>query len=447
MRGLVVALLVLGWLPIVAFKPHIGVLVWSWVSHMAPQSYVYNFAATFPFLVVMAGATLGGMVLSREKKGLPGNPIVIMIFIYWLWVVITTVLAFEPGHSQTKLIHLSKVLFFAVISIMVMQSPNRLKAFLWVMVASLSFISFKGGLFTLLTGGVARVQGAGGMMSDNNQLAMAMCMLLPLSMYLVQHPPHKHLKWPLAFATAMVPLSVLGTQSRGGFAALAAVTFMLIMKTKRKFSILLLIAVVGGAGITFMPESWKARMQTTESAATEDTSFRGRVSMWRFSVNLADENPLQGGGFDIFYVRRAAELYMPVGFEARAPHSIYFEVLAEHGYTGLCLFLSLIFTGWFVGGTLAKRYRQYEETKWVGDLAAATQLSIVGYAAGGLTVNIATLDIFYHILAVIVMCQVVGDQLMAGKLTQVKTKRIFDAKPTSEKWQPGVAAAPQAKRF
>lgn len=438
MRGLIVALLIMGWLPVIIFKPHIGVLVWSWVSHMSPQAYTFNFANSFPFLVVVAAATLGGLILGRDKRSLPSHPLVIMMLVYWLWVIITTIFAFDPGHSQGKLIHLSKVLFFAIISTVVMQSPNRLKGFLWVMVASLSFISIKGGLFTLLTGGGARVQGAGGMMGDNNQLAMAMCMLMPIAMYMAQHPPVKILRWPLVFAAILVPFSVVGTQSRGGFAALAAVTFMLVLKAKRKFAIMFAIAVIGFAGFTYMPDSWKERMQSTESA-TEDTSFLGRVSMWRFSVNLADDNPLQGGGFNIFYVRRAEELYMPPGYPARAPHSIYFEVLAEHGYTGLILFLTLLFTGWYAGGSQAKRYRPYEETKWIGDLCAACQLSIVGYAAGGLTVNIATLDLFYHVLAVIVMCSVVGEKLMAGTLTDIKTKQKLTAKPENEKWQPGAS--------
>ncbi len=438
MRGLIVALLILGWLPAIIFKPHIGVLVWSWVSHMSPQAYTYNFALTFPFLVVIAAATLGGMVLNREKKSLPAHPLVVLIFVYWLWVIITTIMGFDPAVSQSKLVHLSKVLFFALISMAVMQSPNRLKAYLWVMVASLMFVGVKGGLFTLLTGGGSRVEGAGGMMGDNNQLAMAMCMLIPLGIYMAQHPPHKLLKLPAIAAAGLVPFAVMGTQSRGGFAALAAVVFMLFLKAKRKVAILVTIVAIAGAATVFMPDSWKARMQSTENA-TDDSSFLGRVSMWKFSVNLADENPIQGGGFDIFYVPRAAELYMPPGHEARAPHSIYFEVLAEHGYTGLILFLSLIFTGWFAGGSQAKKFRKYEETKWIGDLCWASQLSIVGYAAGGLTVNIATLDIFYHILAVIVICNVVGDQIMAGALTKVGTKEKLEAKPESEKWQPGAS--------
>lgn len=442
MRGLIVALLIFMWVPFAFFKPHIGVLVWNWVSHMVPQSYTYNFASSFPFLVLMSGVTMIGMFVSRDKQSLPGHPIVIAFFVYWVWVVITTILAVDPTVSQVKLIHMSKVMLFALISIAVMQSPNRLKGFVWVMAASLGFIAVKGGLFTLLTGGGARVQGAGGMMEDNNQLAMGMSMFIPMSIFLAQHPPSKLLKWPLIGAAVTVPLSVIGTHSRGGLIALVGVTFMFILKTKRKFTLLFLIGTLGTAAITFMPDSWTARMQSTENA-TEDNSFRGRVSMWRFSSNLVDDIPIQGGGFDIFYVRRAIEIYMPYGFKARAPHSIYFEVLGEHGYVGLVLFLTILFTGWYSGGTQAKKFRQYAETKWLGDLCNAMQLGLVGYAIGGITVNIATFDVFYHMLAIIVMCNVVGDRMLSGELTDVTTGQKLKPGTGIKKWQPQATSADQ----
>ena len=106
----------------------------------------------------------------------------------------------------------------------------------------------------------------------------------------------------------------------------------------------------------------------------------------------------------------------------------------------------MLFAGWYAGGTQAKRYRRYEETKWIGDLCWACQLSLVGYAIGGLTVNIATFDVFYHLLAIIVMGAVVGEQLRAGKITLIETGEVYDAKQESDKWTPSGAAANQISR-
>lgn len=442
MRSALVALLIFIWMPVMLFKPQIGVLVWNWVSHMNPHSLTYGFAQSFPFLVIVGGLTAAGMFLSKEPKRLPMHPIIIALLLFVAWTVVTSLLAFEPTVTIEKHKKFMKMIAFALVSVIVMQSPNRLKAFVYVMAASLLFIAIKGGGFTLLTGGGNRVQGAGGMMEDNNQLAMAMSMLFPLALYLAKHPPYKILKWPLTGAALLVPLAAIGTQSRGGFVALSAVLFMLLMKSKRRFLLIAIAVPLAFGAFTFMPESWKARMQTTEQA-TEDDSFLGRVAMWKFSSNLAAEHPIEGGGFDVFYVRYLSSEFMPPGFRQKAPHSIYFEVLGEHGYVGLFLFLTLLFVGWYSAGTNAKMFRPYEETRWLGDMSAALQLSFVGYAVGGLTVNIATFDFYYHLLITAVLCRVVGDRYMEKGVTRIK-ETAEDVAQSSGKWKPaGHAGRPQ----
>ncbi|WP_286830048.1 MULTISPECIES: putative O-glycosylation ligase, exosortase A system-associated [Kordiimonas] len=439
MRDIVVALIVLGWLPFAFFRPVVGILLWFWLSHMNPHAYTYGFAQYFGFLDYVALATMAGLVMDGRKKSLPTHPVVVLLILYFIWIVVTTIAAFDPGRAIEKFIHLFKILLFTFVAVMTMQTPNRLKGMLYVLMMSMAFIGLKGGFYTIATGGGGRVEGAGGMMGDNNQLAVAMAMSLPLALYFFQHPPKPFLKWPALGLALCFAISVVGTQSRGGFAALAAVSFMLLMKTKRKFTAIVVMAVLASGGYYFAPDSWKNRIESSEKT-TEDSSFRGRVVMWKFSSNLADDNPIEGGGFDVFYVPRARELYMSPGERARAPHSIYFEVLGEHGYTGLVLWLTILFTGWYAGGTAAKRYRSYEHTRWLGDLCAACQLSLVAYAAGGLTVNIATFDYFHDLLAIIVLSFVIGDKLIArGDRLESKSEAGEKASPrttSSKKWSP-----------
>ena len=411
MRDLVVAACVFIWVPFILLNPHVGVLVWNWVSHMAPQFHSYGFARSFPFLDLIAALTVLGVFISRERKIFTLHPIIVLLFAYYFWLILTTLLGYDPTFSSEKLIYITKVMLFAVISMIVMQTPNRLKAFVWVMYASFAFIMLKSGIFTLVTGGAGRVQGAGGMIIDNNQLAMALAMILPISIYMWQHPPIPRLKTPLLGLVVLNALSILGTQSRGGLVALLGVVAMILLKSKYRFRFLLVMIPVALLAFSFMPDSWKNRMNTTASA-TEDGSFMGRVSMWKFSVNLADTHPIEGGGFNVFYLPRPQERFMPPRFKPRAPHSIYFEVMGEHGYVGLVLFMSLIFTGWFAGGSIFRTYHDHNETRWIADLGGAIQLSMVGYAVGGLTVNIATFDLFYHLLAILVMCSIVGGRVL-----------------------------------
>ncbi|MBO6506286.1 MAG: putative O-glycosylation ligase, exosortase A system-associated [Kordiimonadaceae bacterium] len=440
MRSALVALLIFVWMPVMLFKPHIGVLVWNWVSHMNPHAYTYGFAQSFPFLVLVGGLTAAGLVIAREPKRFPfEHPIMIALLTYVLWTIVTYIFAFNHTVGEPKIIQFMKMIAFALVSVMVMQSPNRLKGFFYVMVVSLLFIAIKGGAFTLLTGGGNRVQGAGGMMGDNNQLSMAMAMLFPLSLYFVKHPPHRLFKWPAIGAATLVPFAAIGTQSRGGFVALAAVLFMFLMKSRRRFLLLAIAIPLAIGAVNFMPESWMDRMQSTENA-TDDDSFLGRVGMWKFSTNVAADHPIVGGGFNVFYYRALSDEYMPFGYRMKAPHSIYYEVLGEHGYFGLFFFLTLLFVGWFAAGTTAKMFRQYKETEWIGDMAGGVQLSFLAYAVGGITVNIAAFDFFYHLLITVILCRVVGDRMVEKGVTKIEKKSIINTGP-KEKWRPGAPPA------
>lgn len=413
-------------LPII-LKPHIGVLVWDWVSHMVPHKETYGRAYNMEFLDYVAALTVGGLFLSRDRIHLPLHPIIIAIGIYFVWVIFTTIAGFSPSHSLTKFTHISKVLIFAVLSIMIMRSPNRLKAFVAVMGLSLAYYSVKGGLFTIATGGQYRVTHGNGMFSDNNHFAMAFSMAVPLAFYYAKHPPINHwiVRWGLFGVGLLTIASVVGTHSRGGLIALSAVLGAMALFSRRRILLISLAVPLALGGLTLLPDNWKNRMSTVNTeTAGGDESFRGRVVMWRFSSNLASEHPIEGGGFDVFYQDKPLERFLPPGGVGRAPHSVYFEVLGEHGYIGLFLFLTTLFTGWFVGGSAYRKYSKYKETLWLGDLAQAMRLGFIGFAVGGLTVNIATFDLYWHFLAILVMIDTVGARLLTKQLTHVNNSTL-----------------------
>ena len=82
-------------------------------------------------------------------------------------------------------------------------------------------------------------------------------------------------------------------------------------------------------------------------------------------------------------------------------HSIYFEVLGEHGWIGLTIFLSLGLTALLTCSRIVKLSRDRPDLKWASDLAKMMQVCLVGYAAAGTFLNLATFDLFYHILTII----------------------------------------------
>jgi O-antigen ligase len=68
-----------------------------------------------------------------------------------------------------------------------------------------------------------------------------------------------------------------------------------------------------------------------------------RIHIWNVTLRIVEEDPIVGGGFMMTYFPVVVNpLLRGTGLaELRGPlaeHSIYFEVLAEHGWLGLVFF-------------------------------------------------------------------------------------------------------------
>src|SRR5690606_20423076 len=125
--------------------------------------------------------------------------------------------------------------YFALITI---TTRERLHALIWVIVLSIGFYGAKGGVFTLLSGGGNRVYGPdGSFIADNNHMALAMVMMVPLFRYLQLNSGLKLVRVGLGAAMGLTIVSALGSYSRGAMVALAVTLMALIARTRRRFMI------------------------------------------------------------------------------------------------------------------------------------------------------------------------------------------------------------------
>ena len=130
----------------------------------------------------------------------------------------------------------------------------------------------------------------------------------------------------------------------------------------------------------------------------QDASVQGRFNSWRFAFNLAVHSPFVGGGFNAF-TRELFFRYAPEPDNFHDAHSIYFQVLGEHGFVGLGLFLSMLGFCYVTGSRIKRLGRGNVELKWAYDLASALQASLVAYSIGGAFLGMAYYDLFYHLVA------------------------------------------------
>lgn len=401
MRDIAIALIVFGAIPWALTRPYIGVYLWSWISYMNPHKLAYGFAVTFPWAYVIAIITFVSLILSKERKRLPITAETVILVLFLIWMTVTTFFAFHQEEAWAQWDKVMKIQLFTLLTMAVVNTRERVIWLVWVIVGSLGFYGLKGGLFTLTGGGDSRVWGpVGSFIAGNNELGLAMIVTMPLMWYLRSHSENKWVRHGLMVLMVATLLATLGTHSRGALVGLAAMGAMLWWKSRQKVAMLILIVMAVLVAIPFMPDEWHERMSTIQTYE-EDASAMGRINAWQMAINMASDR-LTGGGFEpisrAVYIRYAPDPNYVVDF-----HSIYFEVLGEHGFIGLILFLSLFTVTWFRCGSIIRAAKRDDSLKWAGDLAAMLQVSVVGYATAGAFLGMAYFDLPYHIMAIAVI--------------------------------------------
>jgi putative inorganic carbon (HCO3(-)) transporter len=402
MRDLALFAIVFAGVPFMLRRPFIGLLFWVWIGIMNPQQLAWGDAATFPFAMIVAVATLLGLLFGRTQLQFKGSGEFVILVLLFLWMSLTTLVAFNPALAFSLWERVAKIQLMVLVAFFVVNTKKQLDALLWVLALSIGYYGIKGGAFTLLTGGGHRVFGPGSsMVGDNNAIALAIIMTVPLLVYLRNQATNKWIRLGLLGAILLCAAAALGSQSRGAFLAVSAMTFFLWWKSRRKamlgFALIFLVPLL----LVFMPDTWTNRMQTIENYEA-DVSAMQRLNSWTTAINIANDRPLVGGGFNLTTIDTFLK-YSPRPEWVLVAHSIYFQVLGEHGWVGLALYLSLWIAVWRRCTLLIKASRTRTEFAWAEMLGSMIQVSTIGYLVGGAFLSLAYWDMPYYLVVVAVV--------------------------------------------
>lgn len=419
-------LLVFGSVPFILRTPSYGMVAWIWISVMNPHMQGWGFARTFPFAAIIAVATMVSMLVNRERYRLPTNGVVLAFIAFVAWMSLGTLFAFYPDQVGAQLIKVLKIMGMSLIVLMLLKTREHVKWLIWAVVVSLGFYGVKGGIFTLATGGAHRVWGPSGTFIDgNNEIALALVMVIPLMYYLMDQIENKWGKRAMLVSIGLCAIASLGSYSRGAALALAAMLVFMWLKGRHKAKLGLLLVVLVPLALVFMPEQWHSRIDTINSYE-QDASAMGRINAWRMAYNLANAHPLFGGSFEI-YNREVFSRFAPIPDDVHAAHSIYFQVLGEHGWAGLGLYLLLGFLTWRTGTWVIRHTRYIEELQWATDMVRMIQVSLLGFMVGGAFLSLAYFDVPYYLMAALVAVRLLVEQELAQRSKQAVERSEVDA--------------------
>ena len=386
--------------PAILLHPYIGALLWVVFGLLNPHRLTFGPAYNFPFAMIIVVLTFVGLVLSRDQRQLKGGAPAIVLLILMAWMCLTTLFALTPPAAVEMWVRVMKIFLMTFVLMYVLHTKRHVDLLIAAIVFSVAFYGVKGGVWTILTGGGGMVMGPeGSVMEGNNALGVANVMIIPLLAHIYQQHANRWLRYFIIACMLFIAAAVLGSYSRGAVLALAAMGALLWWRSSHRGAVFALLVVIALVLVPLMPAQWEQRMQTIQTYE-QDGSAMSRLWAWQTAWNIATDN-FFGAGFEYPSPQITAR-YSPGPFDSVA-HSIYFQVLGEHGFIGLALFLLFWSLVWRECARTRRLARDRPELQWAFSLMSMSQATLVGFAVGGAFLNLAFWDMPYYLYAAIIV--------------------------------------------
>jgi probable O-glycosylation ligase (exosortase A-associated) len=175
--------------------------------------------------------------------------------------------------------------------------------------------------------------------------------------------------------------ALIATQSRGGLLGFLAVLALFTYKRVRS-KILLFCGSTVAMTLLFLVAGISDRSSGGAAEQGIDESAMGRLYAWEAAWNMALENPVFGVGISNFIYNY---FYYSTHWDGRnhAVHSTWFGVLAESGFIGLVLFISLIVSSLALSLKMLNNINESECTPGIRVVLNAAPAGIIGFIVSG----------------------------------------------------------------
>jgi probable O-glycosylation ligase (exosortase A-associated) len=341
------------------------------------------------------------------------------------WTTLNTFFAFDPSFSWPYWDRAWKTIAMCIFAATLATNRVRLHAIMLIIALSLAYYGVKGGIFTIETGGNFHVLGPpGSMLEDNNELGLALVMVLPIFHYLRSYSSSPGVRAGLLVAILLCIVSVLGSYSRESYIALGVLVVTFWWHSTRKLLYPIFAGVFFIATLYFLPESIYERAASILDFKT-DASFQSRLDSWWVAYRYAMDHAPFGAGFYGLNLPGVWNLYIPGNMHAA--HSIYFQALGEQGIVGLILYIVAILLGFANFTAVIKRTRRIMGLEWANDLAKAMRLGLLAFCVGGAAAPMAFFDLLFLWIALSATLVTLVQRQIAPARRQTTTRYLAAA--------------------
>ncbi len=394
MRELFVILVVLACCSASIAAPQIGLLGYIGFALSRPDELAYS---ELPFSMLLA-IVLILTSLFREPFRIGTvfrSPISLGVILLQLPIGLSVLMAVHPQLCTFGYSKYIKVVITMFTIPWLVYSEVWLRRLVLTIAFALGLIAVKFALFAVKSGGAVQFQkGHAGFMSDNNGLALAMAMLIPICWHARKLVEERWLKFALIGCTTCAVVTIVLTYSRGGAIALAAVMLLLVARSKYKTLALVGVAILSVPAIMLVGSSYVDRLSTLSDVTTEASAF-SRIVLAKAAIAMWLDYPLFGVGFgEDNWVILSSRYLGEENF--RKVHNTYLQMLVDSGLFAFLQHSLLVWGSALWLGSSAKTTKRLRPG-WEG-YPYMLQAAVVTYGIGSTFYSRPDFELFYIIL-------------------------------------------------
>ena len=372
-----VLIIAVGLLGSLLIDPFWGIAAYISFVHITPQQlHITSFHAPFVIMVIV----LVTYVISPKYP----NKFTFRPLEFWLQVIMTiglfigAIIAFDSEAAMNGAITFAKYTLFFLLFVNIIDSNEKLG---WCYVAfylSSAWMVYKcwdlrgtmPGRFEYINGGIV---------SDANQFAAALVLLLPLVIIKILGKERWWIRLGASLGGFGMVMAIVITSSRAGFLGLisAIIVFILSLRKYRKKAIVI-AALLVIFSIPYINSHYIYRVKSVFSheRIDKDASAKNRIAQWHLAIRLWKNHPFLGVGSKNFgyymgYFKEGKEW----GERGHVCHSLWFETLAEGGVTVFAPLIIMLFL--FFKRTIRIKKNQVNEE--IRMTITALQAGMVGF--------------------------------------------------------------------
>lgn len=335
---------------LILLNPFIGVFLYYFYEFLRPYDIIPSLIP-LRLAIAIEATTLASWIihLIKSKSGIKWES---FIFVYaaLCGIVAITVCTAMNNFLAYNIFQMMIVnLIFFLIVTNTVDSPSRLYKLIWLLILIHLYFALKGifnfhsGRFIYEDRQTSGIVGSS-FVGDENDFALAINVMIPFAYYLIFYAKTRFQSISAAMIIVIYIYAIVCSFSRGGLVGLCALSFYIILNSRRKFFLLIGAILIGIIFISVTPSNYLERIETI-SHVHEGTA-QARINYWKAGMKMYLDHPIigvgagNGGIWMPYYISGPGDPNTEWG---RTFHGSIPQIMAELGTLGSACYIIMIY--------------------------------------------------------------------------------------------------------